>query len=98
MKIRVPFNWFWFGDQEYGTPEVESGSIASTTPRPPNLGPRMPAADRTDPPGPTLPEDDLVPYQTPSHRKAETLEEKVDRLEQLASSAYDSTHQQGYGR
>ena len=35
MKIRVPFAWYWFGEDQYGTPEVESGTIASTNPRPP---------------------------------------------------------------
>ena len=28
MKIRVPFAWFWWGSDEYGTPEVEMGEIA----------------------------------------------------------------------
>ena len=34
MKIRVPFAWFWYGSQEFGTPEVEMGEIA----RQPQMG------------------------------------------------------------
>lgn len=98
MKIRVPFAWFWYGESEYGQPEVESGTIASSNPQPPaaalaRRAVRVPMAND----GGALPEEELVPYETPQHRQ-ETLEEKVDRLERLASSAFDATHPQGSGR
>jgi hypothetical protein len=37
MKIRVPYAWFWKGSKEYGDPEVESGTIADASPKPPSL-------------------------------------------------------------
>ena len=77
MKIRVPFAWFWYGEAEYGNPEVESGTIASTNPTPPNVR-RVPLAND----GGQLREEDLVPYQTPAHRKKpETMAERLDRME-----------------
>ena len=47
MKIRVPHAWFWEGSHEYGTPEVEMGTIAglpdADIPRAPvGPGPRLP--------------------------------------------------------
>lgn len=44
MKIRVPFAWYWYGDTEFGTPEVEAGTIASpgAPQAPASMGPRMP--------------------------------------------------------
>lgn len=36
MKIRVPFAYYWYGSKEYGTPEVEVGSIMNNpNPKPP---------------------------------------------------------------
>lgn len=40
MKARVPHAYFWHGNKEYGTPEVEFGVIRNSTPQPP--GPRVP--------------------------------------------------------
>lgn len=37
MKIRVPFEWYWYGDKSYGDPEVEAGTIADRNPTPPQL-------------------------------------------------------------
>lgn len=90
MKIRVPFAWFWYGDNEYGTPEVESGTIASANPNPKP----PPQALNRYPPGMPAPlhageveEEELVPYVPPTQRKAETVEEKVDRLERELSQS-----------
>ena len=99
MKLRVPFAWFWYGDSEYGTPEVEAGTIHGSKLQPPEQvlaqaiermatpGPRLTAGEPPPLAGPTLPERDLVPYQTPAHRR-KTLEEQA--------SSFDAT--QGYGR
>lgn len=67
MKIRVPFGWFWHGDTSFGTPEVESGTIAAANPTPPaQLGPRLPRGEML--PGETqLSEDELLGYRTPKH-------------------------------
>ena len=82
MKIRVPFAWFWFGEPDYGTPEVESGTIASTQPKPPEQvmaqamqrmtaqGPRLPAGAPAPLDAGPLPEAALQPYQTPRYRQA----------------------------
>ena len=46
MKIRVPFAWFWYGEDEYGNPEVEAGTIGTGTPQPPVVqGPRLPSGE-----------------------------------------------------
>jgi hypothetical protein len=98
MKIRVPFAWFWAGDPEYGTPEVESGTIAASgDPVPPTVGPRLPRGEPPPLAGPVMSEGDLMPYQTPKHRAhkplPETLEEKVDRLERELGQARSNTDQ-----
>ena len=95
MKIRVPFNWFWFGDAEYGTPEVESGTIAAANPTPPAIGPRLPAGTPLPNDGPTLSDTDLEPYVTPAHREklkppptqGEELVSMRERLRQLEAQA-----------
>lgn len=81
MKIRVPFAWYWFGETEYGTPEVESGTIASTQPKPPeqvmaqamqrmtSQGPRLPTGAPAPLDAGPLPEPALQPYQTPAYRE-----------------------------
>lgn len=111
MKIRIPFAWFWYGEVEYGTPEVESGTIAASNPTPPAIGPRLPAGTPLPDDGPQQTEEELAPYQTPKHREppmrqgAPTLEERFNDLEerlrateQRSSRAYDASHPQGYGR
>jgi len=98
MKIRVPFAWFWYGEDQYGTPEVESGTIAAANPQPPEQvlaqlanrmtspGPRLPAGE--PPPldaGPLPappPEPPLAPYMTPKHR-AQHQQTIEERLAQL---------------
>ena len=80
MKVRVPFAWFWYGSQEFGTPEVEMGEIA----RQPQMA--------------TLPDPSIIEEEPKPPPPPETLEQKVDRLERLASSAFDATHPQGRGR
>lgn len=70
MKIRVPFNWFWFGDNDYGTPEVESGTIAASNPTPPAIaGPRLPPGVPAPLDAGPLPEEELEPYIPLSRRK-----------------------------
>lgn len=92
MKIRVPFAWFWYGEIEYGTPEVESGTIAAANPQPPALGPRLPAGTPLPDDGPQQTEEELQPYQTPAHRikqGAPTAEEELvdlrERMRQIES-------------
>ncbi len=95
MKIRVPFAWFWYGDASYGTPEVEAGMIAKDPrkaqdePQTPRVG--VPGRYPPDMP-PPLDAGTLKPEQLdeapPSLQRPETLEEKVDRLERIATSAH----------
>lgn len=89
MKIRIPFAWFWFGETEYGQPEVESGTIASSNPTPPAAALRRAQLPPMTNDGGELPEEELVPYQTPAHRQKtpeEELAEMKEELRQLRSS------------
>ncbi|AZS06613.1 hypothetical protein SEA_JACOREN57_47 [Mycobacterium phage JacoRen57] len=62
MKLRVPFAWYWFGDQNYGVPEVETGTIADSKPTPPpNLAPRLPPGTPLPGDAPPVKEEDLKP-------------------------------------
>lgn len=105
MKIRVPFAWFWYGDASFGTPEVEAGMIAKD----PRRAADEPQTPRVGTPGryppdmpPPLDAGTLQPTQLEErqelHHPAESLEEKVDRLERIASSAHAAAYPQGYGR
>lgn len=98
MKIRVPFAWFWYGETEYGTPEVESGTIASASPQPPaqalahavqratESGPRMPVGAPPPLDAGSLPVEQLQPYQTPRHRDhTSALLTRAQQLEQEAA-------------
>ena len=37
MKVRVPFAWFWYGEDNWGSPEIEAGTIADSVPIPPQI-------------------------------------------------------------
>lgn len=98
MKIRVPFAWFWFGEDQYGTPEVESGTIASSNPTPPPQALARAAAMPPGPPlhneGPAMREAALQPYRTPRYREQEeTLEEKLERMQYEINQARSSASQ-----
>lgn len=70
MKIRVPFAWFWFGETDYGQPEVETGTIASSNPTPPkSLLERAMASVPLTNDGGEVPEEELEPYVMERHRK-----------------------------
>lgn len=76
MKIRVPFGWFWYGDDQYGTPEVEAGTIAASNPQPPAQAlarrvAQLPMAND----GGALPEEELEAYRTPTHEERLAAEE-----------------------
>lgn len=100
MKIRVPFAWFWYGEQEYGTPEVESGTIAAANPTPPAVGPRIPGNTPLPNDGPTMSEEQLEPYRTPKHeipQSAKSAEERLEELEQRMRQTESSAMQAQMG-
>lgn len=97
MKIRVPFAWFWFGETDYGTPEVESGTIASTQPKPPaevmaEAMRRRAIQESQQPAEPLLPspvrmppEPPLKPYRTPT-RGHNAIADEAARLQERVAA------------
>lgn len=107
MKIRVPFAWFWYGDDEFGNPEVESGTIAASNPQPPaHLAPRLPVGTPLANDVGQLTEQELEPYRTPTHAeraaaeeaaRPESLEERLDRMEQELRQARSASDPRNFG-
>lgn len=92
MKIRVPFAWYWYGDKEFGEPEVEMGTIADANPTPPPQAveeaerrARIDAEDhnRMHPPPPSM------------RDQIKKLEQRIDSTSRMASSAFDAAYPQG---